>query len=116
MPRIATRLLVLFGCGIALHAQEPGVTFRGEERPLDAVAAEAPDAAAAARKWLPLVRDAGYRPVLSDDRAVLLVLSPTFVRRVPKKEHHEVEVMLGRDTLAAAKAFAPPPTGTLGRA
>jgi hypothetical protein len=65
------------------------------------------------KKWLPFARDIGYRLVLADDRRVLLVLSPTYTRRQPKKEHHDVEVMLGqvRDTIAAASAFARPPEG-----
>jgi hypothetical protein len=45
--------------------------------------------------------------VLSDDQRVLLVLNPTYGRKQPKKEHHEVEVMLGlaRDTCSCTDRF-----------
>src|SRR5262245_9609165 len=115
MLRIATRgvfalFLVSLGAGAA-RGQEPTVTLRGEERPLDSLTGDAEPAACAVRRWLPFARDLGYRFVLSDDQKVLFVLSPTYARRLPKKEHHEVEVMLGlaRDTVAAAATIAPPP-------
>jgi hypothetical protein len=67
--------------------------------------------------WLAFADALGYRLVLSDDCRVLLGLSGTFARTKPKKEHREVEVMLGliRDTCAVTDRFAgasakePPP-------
>jgi hypothetical protein len=112
MPR-TPRVFVLLALALAIHAQDPVVTFHGEDRSIDALPADAAPAVPALKKWLPFAHDLGYRLVLSDDRKVLLVLSPTYARRGPKKEHHDVEVMLGqvRDTVVAASAFTRPPDG-----
>ncbi|MEM7203518.1 MAG: hypothetical protein AAF628_24860 [Planctomycetota bacterium] len=80
----------VLGTGIA---QEPSVTWRGEDHSIAELREEAADAAMVADRWATFVSETGYRLVLSDERRVLLVLSPTYAPK-PKKEHREVGVML----------------------
>ncbi|HLQ37670.1 MAG TPA: hypothetical protein VK348_07705, partial [Planctomycetota bacterium] len=91
--------ILFWSPAVLLLAQESTVTWKGEPKTLEALRAEAPAVAETVGNWLHFADALHYRLVLSDDRRVLLGLSDTFARK-PRKEHHEVEVMLElmRDT------------------
>lgn len=103
---------LLWAAQALLPGQEATITWRGEVRALDGLGADAALAVPTAKAWLPFANDARCRLVLSDDARVLLVLCETYARRLPKKEHHDVEVMLDltRNTCAVTdRIFASPP-------
>jgi hypothetical protein len=111
MPGLVRASCILVLLGSLPRAQEVLVTWRGEVVTADAVRKENAAAADAAEAWAPFAKEAHYRLVLSDDARVLLVLSQTYDRKGPKKEHHDVEVMRGlmRDTSATVDRFLGPP-------
>lgn len=93
-----------------LSAQDPALTWRGEPLEVAALASAVPSAEASIRAWLPFAAEHGYRLVLADDARTVLVLSPTCARKNIKKEHREVDVMLGllRESAAVADRFLAP--------
>jgi len=92
--RSACVLWLLWSAQALLRGQEATVTWRGEVRALDALGADAVTALPTVKAWLPFASDTKCRLVLSDDARVLLVLCVAYERRLPKKEHHDVEMLL----------------------
>jgi hypothetical protein len=95
----------------SLPAQATDAVWRGNSVATEALASAQPAAAAALRAWSGFAGPRGYRLVLADDGDTLLVLSGTYARRKPKKEHNDVEVMLKAVRGAAAcvqRCVAPP--------
>ena len=92
--RSACVLWLLWTAQALLRGPEATVTWRGEVRALDALGADAVTALPTVKTWLPFAGDTKCRLVLSDDARVLLVLCVAYERRLPKKEHHDVEMLL----------------------
>lgn len=114
------RLVLRSLCAVLLAAapsdllgQGPIVTWRGEDRSLDAVTSDVAAASAIVKAWLPFASENGCRLVLSDDARVLLVLCDSYARRGDKKENNDVDVMRGllRSTCAATDRVIPPVAG-----
>jgi hypothetical protein len=96
---------------VAAAAQAPSLQWRSAPTTVESLQKDSP--AAVVGKWSAFAVQHGYRLILSDDAQVLLVLSGTFARRQPKKEHNEVDAMPNvlAGSIAAVGQFAPSKPG-----
>ena len=111
LQRLFRGALVVVISHTTISSQEPSITWRGETTNLEALGAAVPNAVDTIRSWAPFANECGYRIVVAEDGYAVLILSGTYVRKHPKKEHRDVDIMLAsmRKTSAIAQSFLPPP-------
>lgn len=90
--RVARGALCTVLFAVAAAGQVPDLVWRGNPTTLAAVGG-GETVAKTLSTWGTFAVQHGYRLLLSDDRRVLLVLSGSYARPKPKKEHNGVEEM-----------------------